>query len=798
MPRRALLLALVLASAPAFAGNLRYRITDTAGGPIPAKLTFVVPGGLKRSDADLKTKAPFWAARKGVLYTLPGDEPVPVPDGKYSVHVSHGPEWTIAIVDVEVKSDATASVNAALERVIDTRGWISGDMHLHTVTNSGHGDANLEERIITLAAEEVEWAVATDHNFVTDYRPYVKALNAGKWILTTVGNEVTTTLIGHFNVFPLDPALPPVNWRVSDPRELFRRMRLDGVDVIQVNHPRWTGERGAYFRELDFSPHTGDTSNPLYSTDFDSIEILNSGPLDGWEYRPNVGTGDDPVLDFSVREDWYHLLNQGSTVTAVGNSDSHNVDEYIGGYPRNYLRSPVDDPAAASEKDLVAAVKAGRVTVSSGIFVEAWIGESLPGSLVRRKIPTGSARKGAPVISPEDVVLSFRVQAPPWVRADRIVVVSNGEEVATLPVPAPAEGRPLRYEGIFRDRPARDSWYVVYAIGDNAPVPILHSHTFPLGFTNAIRVDADGDGEFTPLREYARRLLVKVLSGKEPPERLSRETPSFKRQALGALRQIEDSGTRPAESPPGPQAAVRLLADLAADKEKSVRAAAASLLALRGEPAARTALLAARERATDAVERAALDFELARGGHVESLDALIAFHAEETGLRKHGARRDILELARKTRLGDWLVAGSTAEGSGEGLAAEPPPAGTAAWRVSSPPYKDGYLSFRDTLKGAVNAVGFARLAVRSRVPLRTYILAGSENACAIQVNGVEVLRSEPRKGSDPLHHAIPVTLREGENDLFVRCVLHEEKGGWGFYLLAVDPLGQLEPIEPGT
>jgi hypothetical protein len=801
---RVLLLALLIAPGPAPAGTLRYRVTDTAGNPIPAKLTFVVPGGVKRADIDLKTKAPFWAARKGVLYTLPGEEEVPVPDGKYRVYVSHGPEWTVATADIEVGSGPPASVKAALERVIDTRGWISGDMHLHTLTNSGHGDANLEERIITLAAEEVEWAVATDHNFITDYRPYVKALNAGKWILTTVGNELTTTFIGHFNVFPLDPLLPPTNWRVSDPRELFRRIRQDGVEVIQVNHPRWTGERGAYFRDLDVSPHTGDTEHPLYSTDFDSIEVLNSGPLDGWEFRPNVGTGDNPVFDFSVREDWYHLLNRGSTVTAVGNSDSHNVDEYIGGYPRNYLRSAVDDPALASEKDLVAAVKAGRLTVSSGIFVEAWIGESLPGSLVLRKPPEGAAAKGVEpparsshVPTPEEVALSFRVQAPPWVRADRIIVVSNGEEVARLPLPAQADGRPLRHEGVYRDRPARDAWYVVYAIGDTAPVPILHPHTFPLGFTNAIRVDADGDGKFTPLREHARRLVEKVLLGETPAESLARETPSFRRQALGALREIEagrGSSHDPARSSHDPApAALRLLADFTRDPERSVRAAAASLLAVRREPAATAALLEARARTTDALERASLDFELARAGHLEALDALIAFHGEESGFRKYTARRDILELARKTRLGDWLVAESLAGDPDAG----PPPARDPAWRALGA-QKDSYLSFRETLKPRDKAVGFARLVVRSRVPFRTYILAGSENECSLALNGLEILRAGPGKSSDAMKNPIPVSLPEGENTILVKLKLEGEKTPWGFHLLILDPLGDIEPVDPGA
>jgi hypothetical protein len=131
---------------------------------------------------------------------------VPVPPGKYVVHVSHGFEWTTAVCAIEVPKEGSALLEATLERVVDTRGYISADLHLHTLTFSGHGDANVDERMITLCAENVEWAVATDHNHVTDYVPYVERLGAQKWIACTPGNEVTTTWIGHFNAFPFDPA----------------------------------------------------------------------------------------------------------------------------------------------------------------------------------------------------------------------------------------------------------------------------------------------------------------------------------------------------------------------------------------------------------------------------------------------------------------------------------------------------------------------------------------------------------------------------------------------------------------
>ena len=769
---------------------VRYHITDPAGSVIPAKLTFLLPGTSTRARLDLKTKAPCWAARNAVVYTLPCDEAMPVAPGSYRLVVSHGPEWTIASEEIVLRAGETRVVEATLERVVDTRGWISADMHLHTLTNSGHGDANLEERVITLCAEEVEWAVATDHDFITDYAPYVKALKAEPWILTTPGNEVTTTTMGHFNAFPCDPAHPPVNSRVSDPRELFRRIRADGASIIQVNHPRWTGFRGGYFRDLDFSPHTGDTSNPLFSFGFDSFEVLNSGPLCGWEYAPDAGTGEDPELDFSVREDWYHLLNRGFRPTAVGNSDSHNVDTYIGGYPRNYIRSSTDDAPKASQRELIESVKSGRVSVSSGIFVEA--------SLV--PAPNGEA------------AISIRVQAPPWIDVDRLAVVANGEEVWKMPLcpalpaeipraaaraisvetEAPAGQRSIpgagvvRYEGVFRDRPARDTWYVVHAVGDKAPVPVLHAHTFPLGFTNPIHFDADADGKFTPLREHARLAVARGLAENDASPAFPGETPSFRRQAVGALREMLE-GPRP----PAAERARALLARLLRDEDATVRAAARSLLGLRPDPEARALLVEARGSARDALERASFDFELVRAGDLSALEDLVLLYRQETGFRRYTIRRDLLELARRKRVDGWKVSGSDASSGWKDVFSHPPRGGRSWRALDQDTY--AYLNLRDVTSGAARgSVGHALLVANAREALRTYVLCGSDNPMRIFVNGDEVHRQGPQRGSGYGSELVPVSFRRGRNEVVVECVLEEPRGGFGFFLQVVDPLGALE------
>ena len=58
------------------------------------------------------------------------------------------------------------------------------DTHIHTLELSGHGDASVVERALTLAGEGIELAIATEHNRVADYSPALSA--AG------VANAVTT------------------------------------------------------------------------------------------------------------------------------------------------------------------------------------------------------------------------------------------------------------------------------------------------------------------------------------------------------------------------------------------------------------------------------------------------------------------------------------------------------------------------------------------------------------------------------------------------------------------------------
>ena len=61
-------------------------------------------------------------------------------------------------------------------------------MHTCTLQFSGHGDASAMERVVTLAGEEVDLAIATDHNHQTDYSPFQEQAGLTEWFTPVIGN----------------------------------------------------------------------------------------------------------------------------------------------------------------------------------------------------------------------------------------------------------------------------------------------------------------------------------------------------------------------------------------------------------------------------------------------------------------------------------------------------------------------------------------------------------------------------------------------------------------------------------
>src|SRR5262249_35991817 len=148
---------------------------------------------------------------------------------------------------VTVQPGETATVTHVLHRVVDTAGWVVADTHVHS-RNSIDSAMTLDERVVSLAAEGVEVPISTDHNYVTDFGPYVARNDLTKWLHPITGVEMTTLESGHYNGYPLRYDIGPIThgsfeWARRTPAQIFDDLRglgRDGPDqtIVQVNHPR--------------------------------------------------------------------------------------------------------------------------------------------------------------------------------------------------------------------------------------------------------------------------------------------------------------------------------------------------------------------------------------------------------------------------------------------------------------------------------------------------------------------------------------------------------------------------------
>ena len=350
-----------------------------------------------------------------------GDATFLLPAGTWQVWLHHGPEWSAHGETVTLAAGKTKTIEAKLSHVMDTTGWIACDMHVHA-EHSIDSEVPNRERILDAISVGMDYVVATDHDYVTDYHPWLKAAGLTGRITVASGVEVSTAKFGHHNVWPL-PHQPDksgggaVTWYNADALQLAKVLRGgDPKRVVQVNHPRGSQ---SYFSGIGFDAKKASAPDKKLLA-FDAMELINSKRLDDTD---------------QVLVDWFSLLDEGITPTGVGNSDSHSLSAGVGtartwvwvGKDKGGVKGrDVQGAFTAGEAD--AAIKAGRAVASTGPLLvlelhagamKASIGDTLTGA-------TG------------DVDARATLMAPEWMPLGTIEVYHNGalvhtEVVATAP-----------------------------------------------------------------------------------------------------------------------------------------------------------------------------------------------------------------------------------------------------------------------------------------------------------------------------------------------------------------------------
>ncbi len=272
-------------------GRLEAFVIDETGRPVPAKITLV---GHYDPIPELPTRRYLFDMSVGESYrpsefvsydeddtsprryieaigfaTADGQAVLHARPGTYTAYVSRGAEYDLFTKEVELTPGGIARVNARIHRRLNPDGYLSADLHLHA---QGSIDSGLDynQRVISVAAEGLEVAVATDHNYISDYSPYIYRNNLETFVRSIIGLELTTFEAGHFNAFPLRQDIAETNrgsiaWQDIPPQRIFDELRSMGSvpegTIIQVNHPR--DSLLGYFNQHYLDPLTAVADLPI-------------------------------------------------------------------------------------------------------------------------------------------------------------------------------------------------------------------------------------------------------------------------------------------------------------------------------------------------------------------------------------------------------------------------------------------------------------------------------------------------------------------------------------------------------
>jgi hypothetical protein len=397
---------------------------------------------------------------------------------------------------------------------------------VHAVASSDSAVLN-EVRAANFLAEGMDVLLSTDHEVITDFGPFVRALHAEDLMATMIGEEVTTFTHGHFNTFPLkrNPELPnggafdhaggEDNPSLRMPQVFAGIKEAHPGAVVQLNHPR--GGSGV-LSQLKVDTATlathGDPSAfgmaPAPDATASDTKLLGDG-FDAVE----TANGTSP--SYAVLNDWMTFLSRGTVRTATGVSDTHKPFSDAPGYCRTYAKVANDTPATFQPAQFAESIRTQQAVVSNGPFLQV-SARKLDGAMQ----PVGAAvgiGGTLPVAANDAVELTIDVQGPEWMVINQLEVFShatgrealNGDtnsswpdaralEHRTITTPAveAVAGTPLRRMHVTEKvvvRPAKDSWYVVMARGTSRSMRPLHGNV-PIAYSNAILVDADGSGRY--------------------------------------------------------------------------------------------------------------------------------------------------------------------------------------------------------------------------------------------------------------------------------------------------------------
>lgn len=354
--------------------TLHFQVEDDTKTLLPSKLTIIDKHGSLQPVA--APASDTLAVRAGVIYSSNGLFNFSLPAGEYKVYASRGFEYGVDSFTINAKAGDAIDHRLRVKHEVSLKNWKGVDTHIHTREFSGHGDASMSERIMSIAGEGLDYGVITEHNKAIDVTALIKEKKLDSWITAITGEELTTP-VGHFNILPATPQTVP-DPNVKTWKEVKENLdKISTNKVIILNHAR---DEHNGVRPIDSLESRTVTAMP-----FNAMEVMNSGSQQT-----------DPR---QLYKDWLTLMARGIILTPIGSSDSHDMSRFIVGQSRTYVRA---------DGDVVDNILNGRAGVSFGLFTQL----EVDSNAVNGK--TG---------------IKITVHAPSWVKPRNVKLFANGQQI---------------------------------------------------------------------------------------------------------------------------------------------------------------------------------------------------------------------------------------------------------------------------------------------------------------------------------------------------------------------------------
>lgn len=472
--------------------HVAFLITDEEGNDTPCKVQFHARKRTAQPDLGPTDRA---HGCKDQWHSETGDFSVPLMSGDYHIVVTRGSEYDSITEGISLEQGETITVSGQLLRSVKTPGWVSTDFHNHS-TPSGDNTCGTDDRLINLAAEQVEFAPTTEHNRLYDWEPNIERLGLVKFLKTVPGMELTGRGT-HFNTFPLkpdptkqdggapvwqkDPRLNAIVLRDYQGQEPDRWVHVNHLDMaenfVDRNHDGRSAGGYAFF---------GNPIDGLESQNYRGSNILSGAPYLVGKAKTGLGKS----VNFHREVIWLQLLNQGLTVWGIGVADAHHVYGNGVGSWRTYIPSSTDEPSKIYWREMSRNAKAGRMILTSGPYLEVEMGAGI--------IVGGYDRVSG------ELTLKVKVQCADWLDINRVQVLVNGDQDPRYNYTREKNedmfgDSVVKFDHELKLELSEDAHIIVVAYGENSTLQrgfgtSAQASIHPCAYNNPIHIDVDGGG----------------------------------------------------------------------------------------------------------------------------------------------------------------------------------------------------------------------------------------------------------------------------------------------------------------